>query len=157
DKEQLDQTVKSFADFLGLLRQQQKNPTPELLYVLAQSYTGLGKYAEAIELLEQIQPPADGDERAARLHHAARLLQVRALRLSEQIDQAEKALRAVQGEAWAKQNLEALKEEAHLLEAREKYGAAATQWNALLKTLQGRIQNDANAKEQYFEVYFYLT
>ncbi|HXG11497.1 MAG TPA: hypothetical protein VNK04_17210 [Gemmataceae bacterium] len=157
EAEELDRTVQRFADFLDALRKQQKKPTSELLFVLGQSYTSLGKYAEALAVLEQIKPPADGDEQANRVYRAARLLQVRARRLSGQLDQAESALKAVLAEPWGKQNLEALKEEAHLLDARQKYGAAAVQWNTLLKTLQGKIQTDAAAKEQFFEIYFYLT
>ena len=156
-KEELDRTVQSFSEFLDLLRKEQKQPSPEFQYVLGQSYLGLGRYAEAAAVLESIPAPADGDERAARLYHAARLLHVKALREANKLDEADKALKAVLAEPWGKQSLEARKEEGHLLDARGRYGPAVTHWNGLVQPLAGRVNSDANAKEQYFEVYFYLT
>jgi hypothetical protein len=65
-------------------------------------------------------------------------------------------LKAIMAEPWGKQNLEAMKEQGYQLDAREKYGNAAQHWNGLMKTLQGRINTDAAAKDQYFEIYVNL-
>lgn len=155
-KEQLAKTVKSFSDFLDLLRAQQKQPTPEFLFLVGQSYVSLAKYADAVKMLTQFKAPPDGDDKAARLYRAARLLLMRALRESGQLDKAEEVLKEVMTEPWGKNNLEAMKEQGHLMDAREKFGNAAQHWNGLLKTLQPRIQTDPNAKDQYFEIYLFL-
>src|SRR5262249_33240197 len=53
-------------------------------------------------------------------------------------------------------NLDAKKEAIYLVQDQEKYGAAANQWDALIKQLMPNI-NQPGMKEQYFECYFNLT
>lgn len=170
-KPQLDRTVSNFSTFLDqLATQQEKNPQPEMVLFLAQSYASLDNHKRAADLLVQVpepKPAAQGqqvDPKKVQAYRAAQIMAARELRLDKQYGKAKKLLDEIIGvpakPGWAQQNLEAQKERIFLAQDQEQYGGrdgAVLAWNALLKQMQPRIKTDAKAKEQYFECYYYLT
>src|SRR5262249_24338079 len=99
------------------------------------------------------EPKDKADQRAVQNYHAARILLMRAYRLDDKVDEAEK----VYGEAfnsWGKNNVEVQFERIHLLDARKNYGSAATEWNKMTKQLLPQIKKPDN-KPRYYEAYCY--
>jgi hypothetical protein len=162
DKALLEKSTAGFTAFLDQLRKQQKNPTIEFNILLARSYASLDKHDQVISMLEKIAKPSakpgmEVDKRDLGLYTAARLLYVHSLRELKKNAEARKALQEVFELPGGKQNLDALKENAHLFEAEGKPGAAAQEWNKLVTMLKKKIKDQPEMKPQYFECYFYLT
>jgi hypothetical protein len=157
----LKKTIASFGSFLDILSRQQKTPTPEFLRVLAEAYFGLEMYDKALTFARQVpepqgvegQPP---EPRQVGNYRFCKLLEVKCLRLSNQLDEAEKALQAIRETPWGKENFEAEKERIHLLAARGLPGRAFTEWNKVVGTLVRKL-SQPGAKDQYFECYYYST
>jgi hypothetical protein len=161
DKAQLEKSTAGFTAFLDALRKQQQEPSVERRILLARSYASLDKYGEVVKLLDKVDKPVakpgqDIEKRALDLYKAARLLYVHAQRELKQYPEARKALQEVLELPGGRQNLDALKENAHLLDAEGKPGAAATEWNKLVTMLKKKIK-EPEMKAEYFECYFYLT
>jgi hypothetical protein len=161
DKAQLEKLTTGFTAFLSQLRKQQKDPSLEFTILLGRGYASLDKHEEVVKLLEKIQQPKtkpgqEPDKRALALYTTARLLTIRSLRELKKYAEARRALQEVLELPGARQNLDALKENAHLYEVEGKPGMAAAEWNKLVTQLKKKI-TVPEMKAQYFECYFYLT
>jgi hypothetical protein len=92
--------------------------------------------------------------------HYVRIMYVRELRLDKQIEPANKELKTIMGTdkepGWGAKNMDAQKERIFLIEEEGKWGAAAVQWDTLIKGIQKNI-NAPGMKDQYFECYYHLT
>jgi hypothetical protein len=165
----LSQTVQSFSIFLDELARQ-KDPKPEMLLFLAESYGSLDKHKTAAELLARLQEPKpEGDAKTAdpkkvALYRLARILLARELRLGRQFDRAKAELDRLLGTpdhpGWGQGSFEVKKERIFLLEDQDRYGGktgAVHEWNELLQSLQKQRRQDARANEHYFECYYLLT
>ena len=162
---QLQQTIKSFSEFLDeLAKRPPKTLTPEIVRFLAFSYASLDEHAKAADLLKQIPKPgpshaADKDKRAredqekAANYHSVRLLYCRELRLSKQFDDAARVLKEVMATGLGKRSLDARKEQIMLMEDKGQHMQAAKEWNKLMKDLRPRL-SDNKLKDQYFEAYY---
>jgi hypothetical protein len=162
DKALLDKTVASFSSFLAELGKQQKDPSPELLRTLAEAYASLDLHDQALDFAHKVTEPREeggqpADPRKVANYRAARLLELKELRLAGKLDQAEALLGEIQQTSWAKEYLETEKERIHLTAARGKLAAAYLDWNKLVGALVRKIRSQPGAKDQYFECYFYLT
>lgn len=154
DKAALEKATAGFTAFLDELAKGQADDTPVYKRILAQAYAELDQYAKVIELASKIEEPkGNADQHALLNYRAARILLMRAHRLNDQLEEAEKVLKDVIG-TWGKNNLDVLFERVHLLDALKKYGAAATEWNKLTKQLLPRIK-EPDIKPRYYEAYFY--
>jgi tetratricopeptide (TPR) repeat protein len=161
--DQMAKTVASFSGFLDKLLAKAKATalTPETLILLAQCYSNLGTHKRAAELLAGVEPPKDGaDQKTVDRWRYVRIMYVRELRLDKQIEPANKELKNILGTdkepGWGAKNMDAQKERIFLLEEEGKYGAAAVQWDALIKAIQKNF-NAPGMKEQYLECYYHLT
>src|SRR5262249_39798256 len=95
----------------------------------------------------------NAEQSAVQNYRAARILLIKAYRLDNKLDEAEKILKEAIG-GWGKNNLEVQFERVHLLDAHKNYGAAATEWNKLTKQLLTCIK-EPDIKPRYYEAYFY--
>jgi hypothetical protein len=163
---QFEKTVASFSLFLDeLAKQQGKDPRPELLLFLAQSYSSLDKHARAAELaglVAEPKPPEGKSEvepKQMASYRAARLLHARELRLDREFAAADKALKAIQSQPWGQASIEAKKERILVLEDQEIYAGkdgAIPAWNSLMRQMKNKLQ-DNKVKEQYFDCYYHFT
>jgi hypothetical protein len=166
-KEQLDKTVASFSVFLDELARQ-KDPRPELVLFLAESYASLDQHARAAELLAHVaEPRPEGDKppdpKKVQLYRAARILRVRELRHARDFSRAKAELDELLGTPdkpnWGQAFLDVRKERVFLLEDQNKFtgrDGAVSEWTRMVQQMRPRI-NDAKIKEQYFECYYHLT
>jgi len=154
DKPALEKAVAGFTAFLDELAKGQKEKSPVFNRVLAQAYADLDQYAKVIEIASKIEAPKDeSDPRASANYHAAQVLLMRALRLTDKIEEADKlANEAIK--SWGKNNLDVQFERIHLLEARKLYGRAARDWGAIKRQLLPRIK-EPDIRSRYYEAYFY--
>jgi hypothetical protein len=154
DKPALEKAVAGFTTFLDELAKGQKDNSPFFNRALAQAYFDLDQYAKVIEIASKIEPPKDeSDPKASANHHAARVLLMRALRLTDKIDEAEKLVNEAV-KSWGKNNLDVQFERIHLLDARKLYGRAAREWGAIKKQLLPRIK-EPDIRSRYYEAYYY--
>jgi hypothetical protein len=155
DKAALNKATAGFTAFLDELAKGQGDNSAESRRVLAQAYGDLDQHAKVIDLASKIEAPKDdGDQRTVQNYRAARVLLMRAYRLNNQLDDAEKVLKEAWA-SWGKNNIDVQFERIHLLDAHNKHGSAATEWNKLVKQLQPRLK-EPDIKPRYFECYFYL-
>jgi tetratricopeptide (TPR) repeat protein/TolA-binding protein len=165
---QLDKITTSFSAFLEVLgKQEEKDPKPNLLLFLAQSYSSLDRHDLAADLAAKIAEPKpaagnkEPDAKQLQIYYFAQILQARELRLNGQFDEAQKALERIQQAPWGKHNLEVRKERIFLLEDQGKYSlpqkhGAIPEWDRLMQSLKPRL-SDPKIKEQYFDAYYHLT
>jgi hypothetical protein len=154
DKAALEKTVSAFAAFLDELAKGQKETSPIFNRVLAQAYADLEQYAKVIEIASKIEAPKDdSDPRASANYRAARVLLMRAYRLSDKLDEADKLVNEAV-KTWGKNNLDVQFERIHMLDAHKNYGKAATEWNSMTKQLLPRIK-EPDIKPRYYEAYLH--
>jgi hypothetical protein len=154
DKPALEKAVAGFTTFLDELAKGQKDNSPFFNRALAQAYFDLDQYAKVIEIASKIEPAKDeSDPKASANYHAARVLLMRALRLTDKIDEAEKLVNEAV-KSWGKNNLDVQFERIHLLDARKLYGRAAREWGAIKKQLLPRIK-EPDIRSRYYEAYYY--
>ncbi|HZT81716.1 MAG TPA: hypothetical protein VFA26_15925 [Gemmataceae bacterium] len=162
DKALVEKTAGQFTTLLDELRKAQKDPSPEMARLLAQSYASLDRHAQAVELLAAVKEPKgdkgkEPDPKQVQNYRACRLLHVRELRLNNQVEEAQKLLTAVLAEPWASKNLDALKEKILLTEAGGKPGRASTEWDQILKALKRKMDmGETAAREPYFECHCHM-
>ncbi len=154
--------VEGYSAVLDGLVKQQKEPTPEFVFLLARAYAEMGQHGKAAGLLDKVpEPKAGAPANEVKFHHAIRLTLARELRLNKEVDKAEKVLEEITGTkekpGWGARDLEALKERGHLLEAREKYAAAFQLWAQLVRQLVKQASTDNAKKEHYLECYYHMT
>jgi hypothetical protein len=167
-QQQLEKMVGNFSQFLEVLaKQQEKNPKPEVLLFLAQSYSSLENHARAAELASQIPEPRpdegkkEADPKQVALCRFARILFARELRLNKELDKAELVLKEIRGTKWGEHNIDVQKEGIQILEDQEKYvlpgkqQGAVFEWSRLMQSLRPRM-NDNKVKEHYFDCYYHL-
>jgi tetratricopeptide (TPR) repeat protein len=159
-KGQLDKTIHDFSAFLDeLLKQEEKSPRSDVLLFLAHAFSSLDNHTRAAELSGRIAEPkaAEGDKapdaKQLQIYHAARMLAARELRLAKQFDRADAAIKEILATDWGKRNLEVKKERVLIVQDREHYAEAATEWNALMRTLRPRLQ-DNEIRKNYFDCYY---
>jgi hypothetical protein len=167
DKEGLKKLQDGFAAILDDLAKQETNPTPEFSYLLARNFSHLGLHDKATAILDKVTEPKPkpGDkevEKAAMdLYHATRVLYIRGLRLNNDLDKAEAALKEIMkpldGKTpnWGATNLDALLEQVQLFEDKKEFGAAATLAGRQVTSLKGRLNSDNFIREKYFEFYYH--
>jgi hypothetical protein len=165
-KAQLDKTVANFSTFLDeLTKQQEKNPRPQVLLFLTQSYSSLDKHTRAAELANRIAEPKtpegkkEPDPREVQIYRVARILYARELRLDKEFQKADLILKEIQSAPWGMRNVEVKKEAIFLLEDQDKYAGkdgAVLAWSNLMTQMRPRIV-DNKVKEQYYECYYFLT
>lgn len=168
ETEKLQRTKGALADFLDTMAKQ-KDQTPEVSLLLAQSYIAVddGKKASEIakgwlEKNKEPAPPARGQpasqERAR--WEMMKIFHIRALRLDKQVEaaraQIDETFKPVGKEpGWGLRNLEARKENCFVFQAEQKWKEAATGWNQLVTQLQ-KLRDDNRMKDHYFECYHWL-
>jgi hypothetical protein len=139
--------------------------TPKLRYLAATLESSLDKHKEAIELLRQLpdpKPEADAAKQAPEeaLYRFGRILLIRELRTNKELDEAEKAIKALEGSkdkpTWGTNDVDLKIERIELLAAQGHFGAAATQANALSKQLLPSIEKQAKLKDYYFHCYYLM-
>jgi hypothetical protein len=154
DKAVLEKATADFSAFLDELAKGQTDNSPEAKRALAQAYDDLGQYAKVIDIASKIEAPKDtADQRAVQNYHAARILLMRAYRLDDKLDEAEKILKEALN-SWGKNNVDVQFERIHLMDARKNFSTAATEWNKMTKQLLPRIK-EPDLKPRYYEAYFY--
>ncbi len=163
DRDNLQKAKAGFAGILTKLTAQQGQPTPEFILLLAQNYCSLAEYDKAIEQLEKLPAPTPGVQNPddkEKLHRAARILLIRALRLHKETAKANKLLDEIMGPKdkrdWGARNVDALLEKVQLLEDAKDYDQAATLANNLVKQLHTRADKDNVMKERYLEFYYHV-
>jgi hypothetical protein len=163
DQENLRKAKDGFAELLAKLSARQAQPTPEFVLLLAQNYCSLEEYDKAIEHLEKLPAPTAGaqdPDDKEKLHRAARILLIRALRLNRETEKANKLLDVIMGPKdkrdWGAKNVDALLEKVYLLEEAKDYDQAATLANNLVKQLHPRADKDNVLKERYLECYYHV-
>src|SRR5262249_32824376 len=149
----LDRTVNSFHSFLTGLQKNEKLQLDRLL--LAQCFTSIGKYAEAIEQLKKIPAPGANEDPKIQAHYkVVQVLLIRAYRLQGKDTKDPKSLKEARDlldkimaptpedmakkppqPGWGKRDINALKEEILLLMDMDSYGASVNRCNTLLGTL----------------------
>jgi hypothetical protein len=150
----LEKAMNGFTAFLDELVKGQKDSSPNLNRVVAQAYSELDQHAKVIEIASKIEAPKDeSDPRAVAIYHAARILLMRAYRLSDKLDEADKIINEAI-KTWGKNNLDVQFERIHMFDARKNYGKAATEWNNMTKQLLPRIK-EPDIKPRYYEAFFY--
>ncbi len=167
DAEGLKKLQTGFGAILDDLAKQEANPTPEFGYLLAKNFTSLGLYEKATAILEKVPEPKpkegakEVDKADLDFYHATRLLQIRCLRLRNQIDKAEAALKEIMKPLdnkqpnWGATNLDALLEQVLLFEDKKEFGSA---YNLASKQVAGlKNRTSADFREKYFEFYFHAT
>jgi hypothetical protein len=162
DQASLQKAVEGYSAVLNGLKQQQQKLTPEFVFLLARAYAEMDKHGEAAGLLDKVpEPKAGAPANEVKFHHAVRLMLARELRLSKELEKAEKVLDEITGTkekpGWGARDLEALKERGHLLEAQEKYAPAFNLWAQLVRQLVKQANTDNAKKEHYLECYYHMT
>jgi hypothetical protein len=163
--DQLPKTIESFSKFLDKLTAQQEKDgkalAPEVLLLLAQSYSSLDNHQRAAEMLQKVpEPKADAPQKDKDAWQLARVQHIRELRLDKQLDEAKKELAGILGTdkepGWGQKNLEAQKEKLFLTMEDGKYMTAAKGFDGLTKALaQPQKFSTPGMKDQYFECYYY--
>jgi hypothetical protein len=163
DRENLQKARAGFASLLAKLTEKQGQPTPEFVLLLAQNYSALEEYGQAIEQLGQLPAPKPGvpnPDDNEKVLRAARILLIRDLRLNQEVAKANSLLNEIMGpqdrREWGAKNVDVLLEKVHLLEEAKAYDQAAALANNLVKQLQPRADNDNVMKERYLEFYYHV-
>jgi hypothetical protein len=159
DQENLKKAQAGFAALLQEVAGSQKTLSPKLSYLLARCYAGMDEHQKAADLLLKAlaDPEAGGDPP---MQHAIQLLLVQEYRQLKALDKArallDEILKGKDGKpGWGARIIDAQKAHVLLLEAEQKYAAAATLCDKYVKQLVRRI-DDNRAKDHYFEFYYHL-
>jgi hypothetical protein len=167
DKEGLKKLQDGFAAILDDLAKQETNPTPEFSYLLARNFSHLGLHDKATAILDKVAEPKpkpgekEVDKAATDIYHATRVLYIRSVRLNNDLEKAEAALKEIMKPLdaktpnWGATNLDALLEQVQLFEDKKEYGAAATLAGRQVSSLKGRLNSDNFFREKYFEFYYH--
>jgi hypothetical protein len=154
DKAALEKTVAGFTAFLDELAKGQKESSPDFNRVLAKAYADLEQYAKVIEIASKIEAPKDdSDPRAVAIYRGARVLLMKAYRLSDKLDDADKLVNEAV-KTWGKNNLDVQFERIHMFDAHKNYGKAATEWNSMTHQLLQRIK-EPEIKPRYYEAFYH--
>jgi tetratricopeptide (TPR) repeat protein len=161
DEAALTKMKAGFTTILDDLTKQEVKPSAEFTFALAQNYSLMGEHKKAAELLEKAPAPAKDNPQALKQHQAIRLLFVRQLRLSEQLDKAkpilfDEIIGTKEQPGWGIRNIDALKERVYVMEADGNFAGAAVQANTLVQNLVKKAPTDNALKEQYLECYYHV-
>jgi hypothetical protein len=160
DEAQLNRMKTGFTALIDELTKQETKPTPEFVLLLAQAYATMGENKKAGDLLEKVPEPKADDAQGKKVYQTIRLLYVRQLRLSGELEKAKPLLLDViigkDRKGWGARNIDALKEEVLLLEADRNFAVAALKADKLVKELIKKVEKDNSLKEQYFECYYHV-
>jgi hypothetical protein len=118
----------------------------------------MDEHQKAADLLIPLAEGEDGGDPP--LHHAIQLLLVQEYRQLKALDKArallDEILKGKDGKpGWGARNIDAQKAHVLVLEAEEKYAAAATLCDKYVKQLVRRL-DDNRLKDYYFEFYYHL-
>ncbi len=161
DKAALDKAIQGYT---ALLKKRTKDAkrTPELIKALASCYSGMDDHAAAArELAELNKGPVNEKDPNSK---AARLMYIRALRLSKEPANLKEARKLIdeailpvgKKPGWGARDLVAIKEDGLLLHEEGKYGTAFNVWMPWVKRLATEAPKGGPLREVYFEYYFYM-
>jgi hypothetical protein len=167
DTEGLKKLQDGFAAILNDLAKQETNPTAEFSYLLAKNFSNLGLHDKVTALLEKVPEPKpkesakEVEKPVLELYHATRVLYIRSLRQSNELDKAEAALKEIMKPVdnkpnWGASNLDALLEQVLLFEDKKEFVAAANLAGQEVKALKSRVNTGDYFREKYFEFYYHV-
>lgn len=158
-KAEKDKLVAQLSAFLDeLAKQPLDKMKPEILRFLAFAYSGMAKHEQAAKLLDKVpEPGAAAKPDDEKFYYTVRLMLAREYRLSKKLDDASKIQDQLKKTKWGTTSLDLRKEEIHLLEAKDLYGAAANAWNKLIAELKKVVDRGGNpqAKDHYNEAFYH--
>jgi hypothetical protein len=163
DPSSVNKTTAGLQDLLGDAIKDKKDLNSEALLALSQVYSALDQYGKASDELAKIKAPKDDAPDVEKgIYRAARILYVRQLRMLRELDKAEAAMVEIMGKpgdktpGWGRRSVEARKEYIQVLEARDKWMAAAAEANSLVAALAKDYESDPRKKEDYFECNYHV-
>ncbi len=167
DKDSLKKLQDGFAAILDSVAKQETNPTSEFSYLLAKNFSNLGLHDRAIALLDKVPEPKpkEGAKEVEKpvldQYHATRVLYIRSLRMNNDLDKAETALKEIMKPIdaktpnWGATNLDALLEQVQLFEDKKEFVAASNLAGRQVTALKPRLNAGEGYREKYFEFYFH--
>jgi hypothetical protein len=164
-KSEADKLTAGVASFLDDLAKDPKALKPEYNRLLAKGFVAIDQPAKAIPLIQNDPgaPAAGAPAEKVRAYAEERVLYVRCLRETKNLDGADKAFADLQKQdaalVGAKQppifadDVYYLIEECRLLDAHGKHEESVKKWKAVTQKLSGKLNHTRTEKELYFDCY----
>jgi tetratricopeptide (TPR) repeat protein len=167
DKEALVKAREGYTAILDKRIKKQKEMSNDFRMVLADCYSSMEQHDKAAEVLAKVpEPKAGAGDAEEKKHRGIQLILIRELRLSKSEANLKKAsdmLSVILGPeaprakwGWGRSNLDALKENALVLEAKGQYKEAFPEWTNLVKNLAKSVNSNPRIKEPYFECFYHM-
>jgi tetratricopeptide (TPR) repeat protein len=167
NKEALVKAREGYTAILDKRIKKQKELSNDFIMVLADCYSSMEQHDKAAEVLARVPEPKPGaGDAEEKKYRGIQLILIRELRLSKSEASLKKATVILSGIlgpesprskwGWGRTNLDALKENALLLEAGGKYKEAFPEWTNLVKNLAKTVNANPRLKEAYFECFYHM-
>jgi len=164
DQEGMKKANLAFAAILADLLAKQKDKSPTFKLTLAQCYSSMGKYEDAVLLLESVPLPkaeagaVEPDAEAMKVYKGCKLMYLRMLRLDKKLDKCRKEITPIleKDKGWGAKDIAVKKENLYLLMDEGKFVEAYIEANTLVKALAKRADTDNAMKDHYLECYYLM-